>query len=162
MKVDKDLVVPGNFQCGSFTPPADSVGNDAINPADPVDCDNQLHQYKIPHAQKTGTAVVAERVAKHVAESSGSLFRFRAGLTTALVGADTITIDLLKNNASILSAPIILTSTLVAYATRESTFLTSPSNYVADDVFEFNITISHTSGTMGQGLFVELMVREQP
>ena len=82
----------------------------------------------------------------------------RAGVVVAAVGDSTVTIDLYKNGASILSAPIVLDNTNTAYT--EETGTLSSDDLVQGDCLEVVVTVSAGTGTLPQGLYVEVDVHE--
>jgi hypothetical protein len=121
-----------------------------------------IHQYQPVHADPAATTVAANRKTIHVAYgATGTLIAFKAGLITACIGADTVTVKLRKNGTDILSADISLTSATAAFAMLTAAGFTSAS-YAAGDVFEVDITPVHTSGTLGAGIFCQLITNEAP
>lgn len=138
--------------------PAGSLGDQEFASSDPLTAAKQQHQFPQRFSQAYGTAAVAARHVVHAARSAGTLLEFRCGLAVANIGAATVTINLYKNGSTILSAPVVLDSSGVAYALTDGVF--SSASYVANDVFEVVVTVAAGGGTLGQGLVAQLMVRE--
>lgn len=144
---------------GTIKLPGSCVGSGQIDPSNPLPASVMQHQHEMTYRQSNGSAVVSDRQAVHVGYgATGLVVAIQAGCVTPNVGADTISVDIKKNNVSILSSAISLTSSQAAYATVAGSIATSA--YVTGDVFEVVVTPNHSSGTLGQGVFVRLVVRE--
>lgn len=139
--------------------PANTLGNAQLNPSDPVDAAKLGHRFMPRVAQPYGVAATAERRAVHRARAAGTVTAFWAGLTVANAGAATVTFDLLKNGASVLATPVVLTSSTAAFGTVTAT-LGAGASYAAGDVFEVAITVAAGGGTLGQGAFAEPVFTE--
>jgi hypothetical protein len=70
-----------------------------------------------------------------------------------------VTVQLKKNGANVLASAIVLDSGNAAFAGEAAPGFTG-TNYVAGDVFEVDVTAAANTGTLGQGLFAALSVRE--
>lgn len=156
--VEGDLVVRGSLRANKFAVPSESVGNTQFNPADPLAATKQDHQYVKGFAQPHGTAAVAERRAIHVAHAPGQVVDITVGVVVANIGGATITIDLRNNDTTILSTPLVLDNTNAAFTSIPGTL--SATSLSAGDVLEIVVTVSVGGGTLGQGLFAKLTVRE--
>lgn len=92
--------------------------------------------------------------------TTATVLQFAAGSIAKAVGDSTVTIDLKKNGSSILSAVITLdsgnTNRLLETATLSSTAL------VAGDWLEIVITATVGTGTLPTGVFVRLLLDEDP
>jgi hypothetical protein len=115
-------------------------------------------QENYTNADSATTAVSETRVIHAVRGATGTLVEFAAGAVVPLVGADTCTLDLLKNGTTMLAAPISLLNTdtarLIKFAGLASNTL------VAGDVLEVRVSPTHTSGTLPKGVFARVTVRE--
>jgi hypothetical protein len=156
--LDTDLVVRGVLRATSVGLPATCVGDTQMNASDPVGSDKLQHQYIEPFAQAHGVAAVSERRAIHVARGAGTLTAFRAGLTVANVGAATVTVDLRRNGTTILTSVITLNSGTAAFAKVDGVI--SSATVAAGDVFEVVTVATAGGGTLGQGVFATLIIRE--
>lgn len=82
----------------------------------------------------------------------------RAGVSVACIGDSTITVDVRKNGTSILSSTIVLDNSNTAFAEESGSI--STSSYAAGDDLEVVVTVSAGTGTLGQGLHVDLILNE--
>lgn len=156
--IEGDLRVRGTLQADYFTPPAASVGDDQVSSASPISADKLKHQYLPTYSQPNTTATTETRVI-HVARSAGTIEGFRAGSIAACSGAATITFDLRKNGATVLSSVITLDNANTARVIEAGTLSGSPT-VVAGDVLEVVITATAGGGTLGTGAFCQAIVRE--
>lgn len=156
--IDDDLVVRGTLRVNAFAIPANSVGNTQFSAADPLAAAKQEHQYVLHFTQPHGTIATSARYPIHVAHADGELVSFAGGVVVACAGAATITADLKKNGTTVLSSTVSIDNTNTAYLVEEATF--SSTAYSANDVFEVVVTATAGGGTLGQGLFLKLVVRE--
>lgn len=144
---------------GTVALPPGSVGDGQMIPGNPVSAPNLQHRFMPRLSQPFGVAAVAERKAVHRARAPGTVTSFWAGLTAACIGAATVTIDLLKNGVSMLSAPVVLTSATAAFGSVAGA-LSGAAAYVAGDVIEVSVTVAAGGGTLGQGVFAEPVLTE--
>ena len=157
---DGDMIVRGKLIASGFTPGNDSIGSTQFNAGDPLVASKQEHQYRVGLAQPHGTAAASERRAVHLAHAAGKVVEVRAGLTVANVGAATVTVDVRKNGTTILSAAISLTSATAAFGSVIALPAVGQDAYAAGDVLEAVVTATAGGGTLGQGLYVGLTLRE--
>lgn len=156
--LDGDVIVRGNLRTDSMTLAANTVGNTEFTASDPLTAAKQEHQYIVAYAQNHGSASAAQRKVVHVAHGAGTLTAFSGGVSVACVGDSTITVNLYKNGSTILSTTVTLDNTNTAFTDEDGTFSTAA--YAAGDVFEVVVTVSAGTGTLGQGVFAKLVVRE--
>lgn len=157
-KVDGDLIVNGTLRANNMQLPNNAVGNNQFNSADPLTASKQQHQYLVGLNQAHGTAATAERRAIHCAHAAGTITDVVAGAVVAPVGDSTVTVDVYKNGVSVLSSALTLTSSGAAFEETAGT-LSTPA-YAAGDVIEVVLTVSAGSGTLPQGVYVRLTLRE--
>lgn len=158
LRQEGDLLVTGTARFGNVSLPANSVGDFAVDAANPITVEKLEHQYSVMYSQKKGTSVAAERKVVHYAYGAGEIANCIAGVTAAAVGDSTCTVNIKKNGSNILSAAIVIDNTNVVNAAESGAF--TSNTYVAGDVIEVDATISAGSGTLPQGLFVNLVLRE--
>lgn len=132
--------------------PVQTIGDAQINPAAAISSPKLEHRFMPKLAQVFGVAATAERRVVHRAKSVGTIAFYYVGLSVANVGAATVTVDLLKNGTSVLSAPVVLSSATVVY-TGAVLAAVATAAYTVGDVFEVNITVAAGGGTLGQGVF---------
>lgn len=159
--IDGDLSVRGVLRPTQFAAPASCIGDSNFDGSAPLTALKQQHQHQKVYSQSNGAASVTDRKVVHVAYgATGTVVAVRAGVVTAQVGGATLTIDLKKNGTSILTGTFQVTSAIAVFALVNGSIATA--GYVAGDVFEVVVTEATGGGTQGQGLFVQLIVREDP
>lgn len=117
-----------------------------------------VQRYRQSYSQANATATTETRVIHVARGATGTVKSFRAGSIVANIGAATVTIDLKKNNVSVLSAVITLDSGNTARVPEAGT-ITSAA-YSVDDWFEIVITATAGGGTLATGLYVEAEFEE--
>lgn len=152
-----DLYVRGTLRADDFNPPNGTINNGHIASGQ-IDANKLQQQIAALYTQDHGTAVASKRSVIHVAHGDGTLIQFSAGTVVANVGAATITVDLRKNGTTVLSGTADLDNTVAAFDSELGTF--ASTTYNASDVFEVVVTATAGGGTLGQGLFVKLLARE--
>lgn len=112
------------------------------------------------HHGQVGT-VATERRSIAIMRAAGTLKSLEICITqTAHVGAATLTVDLLKNGTTVLTAPVSTSSSDAVRALKGATFA---STALADgDVLELNITATAGGGTLAVGMGAELTYDENP
>jgi hypothetical protein len=155
-----DTHCTGTLTCVGFVPPANSI-TDAAVPAGAGVKYTKVEQRPRGIYRQPNTAAVAETVvAAVITGATGAVVNFKAGCIGPCVGADTITVDLKKNGASILTAAISLTNAQAAYAQVAAAI--ASAGLVAGDVLTVVVTPNHSTGTLGTGVFAVLDYREDP
>ncbi len=153
-----NLIVQGTLTCNGANLPASCVSDKQV--VGGISASKIQHQHQRIYSQVNGSAATNERRAIHAAYgATGTAIQARAKLLVAHSGGGTptVTVDILKNGTTILSAPI---SIVTADGTNWKTGAITVSSYVAGDVFEVNVVATAGGGTLGQGLVVEFDVRE--
>ena len=158
-RIDGDLLVLGTLTPARLTVPGGCVSDPAVPAGANVNSTKLMQRYEPIYTQPSGVAVVSERRFLHMVRSSTAVIQqIQAAVKQAITGADTVTVDLLKNGASILSAVLTINSTLAAFANLAGAVV-SP-NLVFGDVLEINVVATHTSGVLPQGLIVLVQIDE--
>ena len=155
---DGDLVVRGTLKASAFQPPNGSIGNNQVGSADPIDASKLKHQYLARLVQPSGSSATAVTQAVHHAHAAGSVVGVEVGAVVAATGADTVTVDVKKNGTTVLSGVVTLDSSTAAYAAVLGAVAVTA--YAAGDTFTAVVTPAHSTGTLPQGLFVSLVLRE--
>lgn len=158
--LDGDLVVRGRVVAQTFTPPAGSIGDAAMDSGNPLAPNKSKQQINQMVNQAHGTAATTDRRVIHRAYGNGTITAVYAGVVVACVGAATITVDLRKNGTTVLSGVITINNAIAAYAAVLGSV--SSATYAAGDVLEVVITATAGGGTLGQGLFIQLICNENP
>lgn len=155
-----DLHVKGILSFDGIEYPTEKLGNEAVDPADPLEVNKVRQQVNRLYTQSKGAAVATVTgVVQHLALTNGSLDSVQLGLLVASTGAATIVVDLKKNGVTVLTAPVTLNSTHAAY-TIVTAGIAGGGGYLADDIFELTVTATAGGGVVGQGLFVNMTFRE--
>lgn len=155
-----DVVDVGSLRVTTgATLPASCIGDSQVNAAAPVTSPKLMHRHAVTESQAHGVASADRRTVVRVAHGDGTVEAVRAGVVVACVGDSTITVDVKKNGTTILSAPISLDSGDAAYAKVDGT-ITVP-DYVAGDVFEAIVDATVGTGTLGQGVFADIVFDEE-
>jgi hypothetical protein len=157
--VDGDLFVGGTLRARAAQLPSSCVGDAQVSGASPVTAAKLRHRHAVSEAQAHGSASAARRTVVRVAHGDGEVVAVRAGVSVACVGDSTITVDVKKNGTTILSGTIGLDSGDAAFAKVAGTI--SDDEYVAGDVFETVVTVAAGTGTLGQGVFVDVVFDEE-
>lgn len=154
----ENVHVDGNFSANTMSVPNASVGDDGIDPGNPLNVDKTLHQYPRLLTQPHGADSVDERRVIHQAYGTGLVAGVQATVVVPATGNSTLTVDVLKNGVSILSGTLTIDNGNDAYEV-ETIGLSDP-NYVGEDVFEVVVTNTYGTGTPPQGLAVLVVFRE--
>ena len=160
-----DVWVNGQLTASTMIIAAASVGDPQVRafpgPGLAVAASKLQQQRSVRYAQSSTAAAAADRqLIRRVNGISGVVISFYAGAITPAVGADTCTVDLLKNGISILSAPVSITSALAAYGSVLGAL--AATGLVVGDLLEAKITPNHTSGTLPLGIWAQLLFAEDP
>jgi hypothetical protein len=154
------VYVNGALTSKTFTPPAGSVSNSHVAASADIDATKLEHQHVRSYAQEGSTLAATERRVLHVVRgATGTVVEFLATLRVAAIGDSTVTVNLLKNGTTILTANISLDSGDAAYSISSAAGYTSTS-LVQGDVLEVSITATAGTGTLPKGITAELVVRE--
>ena len=138
---------------------AGCVGNIHVAAGAKISAAKLEHEPRLTYGQLDGSATVAETKVVHVVSgTAGTLKAIRAGVATACIGDSTITVDVHKNGVTVLNAAITIDSGDAAYALVDGVIDTA--TLAADDVLEVVVTVNAGTGTLGQGLFVNLDLYE--
>lgn len=159
-RINGNMYVDGALGAKSLSVPAGSIVDASVNAAAAIaatKCKQRRHKN---YAQPNTTATAETRVIHTVYGATGTVQSFKAGSIGANVGAATITVDLKKNGTTILSAAISLTSSTSALAEVAGTI--SSAGLVEGDVLTVVTTATAGGGTLGTGLFAEIVVDEDP
>lgn len=154
-RFEGDCFFAGNVSFGgSVVMPDGAVGDAEIEAFAGVAQTKLEHQHRSGLGQPNTTATSETRVVATIYGTSGTLLSFKAGSIAPCSGAATITVDLKKNGASVLSAVITLDSANTARVAESGSF--SSTTLAAGDVLEVVVTATAGGGTLGTGLFAEV------
>lgn len=90
----------------------------------------------------------------------GLINAVKVGSIAAAIGDSTVTVDVKKNNVSVLSSTVTLNSSNTARVAVSGTVNSTVDDVVAGDWIEVVITISTGTGTLPTGVFVQVEIDE--
>lgn len=159
--IPNDVYFNGDVQFSAAVGfPNASLGDAQINASNPLGVTKTIHRTFGEYSQPHGTAATTERRVIHRAKAAGTITSFLTGPVVAAAGAATVTANLLKNGASVLTAVATINSGTAAFASVVASITTA--TYVAGDVFEVSLTATAGGGTLPQGVFAQGIFDEQP
>ena len=151
-RIDGNFIFRGIIQFLNIILPNGCVADKHIGVAAAVQASKLQHQHRSGYAQESATTAAAETRIVHVVHGTSGLAKaVKAGCVVPCVGDATITVDLLKNGVSILTAAISLTSAQAAYALVDGVIDTD--TLAAGDVLEMAVAVAPGTGTLGEGVF---------
>jgi len=158
-RIEGDVFVAGNVRAVSMTVPAGAVDDQAVAAGADIAATKLRHEHRPVYAQESATAAASEaRVLHAVRGVAAEAVAFVAGAVVPAVGDSTVTVDLLKNGASILTAAITLSVAQAAYEIVAGAIASAA--LVAEDVLEVQIVATVGGGTLPKGVFAALSVHE--
>lgn len=161
-QIESNLHINGSLTAQSLIPSAGSVSDAQVAASAAIAVSKQQQQTRAAIGDTFATTTAtARRFLYRVTGATGIIDSFKAGNTTINIGAATISIQLKKNGANILSAAIVLDTANVNYVAEAASGFTSTA-LVVGDVLEVDITATAGGGTLGLGFFAQIVLREDP
>lgn len=157
-RINGDTYIVGNLAAKTMSIPAGAVTDATIPPGAGIDQAKLEHQHRIPFHQPNTAATSETRAVYECYGATGSIIAFRAGSIAAAVGDSTVTVDLRKNGATILTAVITLDSANVARVAEIGTL--AVTSLVAGDVLEIVTVATIGTGTLPTGVFASVTITE--
>ena len=144
--------------------PKSAIGNAEVDASDPLDGTKVVRRLNC-HYKQGNVAATTETFIIHSAYANGRLLEFRVGNIARAAGAATVTVDL-KNSAGVtqLTGVVTLNSTTPSAAGINfvtGTLIATPT-FTADEIFEVIVTATAGGGTLPTGLFIDLILDENP
>lgn len=159
--IDGPLRVRGRVTPEFLDVPAETITNQAVSSSAAIAATKLQHEHHRTYAQESGTAAADETRVVHVVRgATATLVGVAAGAVGPAIGDATVSVDLKKNGVSMLTAPIELSSSQSAYELVAGAFASGA--LVQGDVLEVEITGTAGTGTLPDGVFCCLVVREAP
>lgn len=158
-RIEGGLFVRGQLSAQSMSYPNGSIiGADVAGDA-AIEASKLQHQYIKPYSQEMDTTAAADKRAVHVVKgTTATLQNFEAGLNTVITGDSTVTIDLLNGTSTVLSTPIVLTNADAALVVSTGNISTTAAT--DGDVLVVAVTVNAGTGSLGDGVFAALCLRE--
>ncbi len=160
MQVDRDLYVPGSLGAAAFNPPLGCVVNTSIAAGANVAATKlQKDHLKTLADKSTVTATSYQQIVHVVEGTTATVIQVTATEKVANIGAATVTVDLLKNGTTILSAVLTRSSADTAMVVERVIAFTSAA-LVIGDVLEIKFVATAGGGTLATGMFAQVTIRE--
>lgn len=166
-RIESNVYVNGSLSAASVNLPAASVRNVNIEGNAGIDASKVVHQFPATYRQDEGADVASKTAPVHIAAAAATVLGVKVLCVTAPTGGDKqFTVDVKKGNqsgayATILTGVVTINSTK---ANREVTsgVLSGTPTLAAGDSLQVVVTASGSTGSQGQGLLVEVILRENP
>ena len=161
--IEGDIHFAGNVTFGSgVTLPNGAVTAGKVAAGAAIEATKIQQRNRAPWRQGNSDADVVDgtQVIYSVTGATGTLREFKAGCVTPCQGDATITVDLRKNGASVLSAVITLDKNQTARELVAAAI--STMSVAAGDVLEVVIDATPGTGTIAKGIFGYLTLDELP
>lgn len=156
-RFDGDVVVSGALVAGSMILPDSCVTSAKVQAGANLDGDKLEHRHVVRYSQPN-TAATAETKAVYVARTTGIIREVVAGSIAAAVGDSTVTVDVKKNNTSVLSATIVLNNSNTARIIEAGAVAGAQDDLAAGDWLDVVVTVSAGTGTLPTGVFVQIEI----
>lgn len=155
--IPNDVQILGHLSAQSMTVPPGSLDDAGVKTGANIDPAKLGHYHEPTHSQNGSAA--SETRAFFRARSAGAVLEFLAGSIAIAVGDSTVTIDLKKNGASILSSVITLNNTRTARVAVAGT-LTGGAVIAAGDLLEVVTVATAGTGTLPTGVFWSALIKD--
>jgi hypothetical protein len=156
-RLEGDTYVNGSLQAKTLVPSAGCVSNQHVAAGAGIDASKLRHKHRKSRGQNG--AASAETVGAHVVVgANATVVAFKVGSIGVCTGNATITVDLKKAGASILTAAVTLNSSNTARVAVAAVIASAA--LVAGDFLEVVVTVNAGTGALGTGLFWELEIDE--
>jgi hypothetical protein len=145
------------------TLPADSVGDRQVDASSPIAANKLGRRMSRTYAQANGASIASATQRIHRAYgATGSIVAVRCEVTGVVGsgGGMSVTVDLKKNGASVLTAVMTIDATTVLDTPVDGSV--SADTFASGDYLELVVTATAGGGTLPQGLFVDLIIDEDP
>lgn len=148
--------------CTAVVLPANTIGDANVSAISPLETTKTRRRFNKLFAQSVGSAAadMTGHVLHVVYGATGSVIAIRAGVVVAAAGNSTVTVDVKKNGTSILTGVITLDSGNTIYVVEAGSI--ASAGLVAGDVLTVVLDATVGSGTLPQGVFVDVVIDEDP
>jgi len=161
-RIEGALVVAGRLTPSALDVPDATIDNAAVKSSAGIAASKLEHQHVFTFTPgvSTLTAAAGAYVLHTCYGTTGQVLAFKAGLVTPCTGDATVTLDLYKNGATMLSSTFDLDSADAALALVAGTIDPAKEDLAADDVLTAVVTVNAGTGSLGAGLFFQLVATE--
>jgi hypothetical protein len=157
-RIEGDLFVNGNISGRTMSVAASAISDAQVAGSANIAATKLQHQHRPGYSQPNTTATTVTQAIFRCFGLTGAVVGFHAGSIGINAGAATITVDLKKNGASILTGVITLNSANVARVAVAGVI--SGGTLAAGDLLEVVVTATAGGGTIGTGFFCFATVNE--
>ncbi len=157
-----DLNVLGTISCGQgLNAPSNCIAATSIKANANIPCSKLQHRHQKQWANGLSTATaINQQVVLHVVKgATATWIELKAACVTKPVGAATVTVDILKNGASIASPVITLDNSVTNYTMVSMAAITG-GGFLVGDVIELKFVATAGGGTLPLGVFAQLVIDE--
>lgn len=154
---DDDLICRKTFVANSITLPPSCVTSATVLAGTNIDADKTEQRF-FPGYSQPNSAATTETRTLFVARRTGVVNQFIAGSIAVATGNAIVTLDLRKNNVTVLVAVITLDNANVIRITESGAFSGVLNAFVIGDWFEVIITATIGTGVLPTGVFCQLEV----
>jgi len=161
-----NLHVAGTLSAASLTIPNGGVTNAHITSSAGLDATKLEHQHCIPYFQADGTDVAAATVPVYICRgATAEIVAIQVSCVDAPSGGDkAFTVDLQKADEGTPTPATVLSST-ISYSSTQSDCEVEPGTISSADLITGDqllvvVAVTGSTGTQGQGLVVNITIRE--
>lgn len=152
-RFDEDVLITKTLAPARLTAPIGCIPDNAVPAGANINATKLMHRHEPVYTQQSGANVASERRFFYMARGSAeTIQQIQVAVKQAITGNSTVTVDILKNGVSILSAVTTINNTLAAFANLAAAVTTS--GMVQGDCLEVNVVATAGTGTLPQGLVV--------
>ena len=158
-RLEGDHHINGHLTMKTGALPAGTITNAMVNDSAAIAVGKQQHQYEKGWADLVATTITAKEVVLHIVHgTTGEILAFKGGAVVAPQTTEVWNIDLHKNGTTVMTTGIVLNSSATSYEIISGTIGTTA--LAAGDVLEAVITETTGTGTAPDGVFVEVILKE--
>jgi hypothetical protein len=148
-----DYHINGTLSSALFNAPSGSIRNIDIEQDAQIEASKLVQPNQPTYRETVATTASTLTIPLHsIVGTTATLNTFVAGMVVPNIGDSTVSVDLLKNGSTVLTAPISLSSADAARA--QVTAAITDFDAVVGDLYEVDIIATIGTGTLGLGLFV--------
>lgn len=159
-RIEGNVHIDGALTARSMNIPSGTIRDEDVAGDADIGAAKQEHQFQLTYGQPNTAATTETRVVHVVQGTAGEIRAFEAGSIAAAVGDSTVTVDLRKNGATVLTAVITLDSGNAARVTEAGTIDPAQDTLADGDVLEVVLTATAGTGTLPTGVFCSVKLRE--
>lgn len=153
-----DHFVNGNFRATSMTLPAGGVSNSQVAAGAGLDTSKLNHRHRFRYSQPNTTATTETKAIGYVYGATGTLIAFHVGSIVPNLTTATVTVNLLKNGVSMLTAAVTLNNANTARVSVTGSLASTA--LVTGDLLEVVVTATAAGGTLATGVYAFATVDE--